>query len=93
MTVEMIRQKVATVAKKYPVKRITLFGSRAEGTNHEDSDVDLIIEFLEPISLLKLSEITIQLEEILGIHVDLIHGPVLKNDLLEVKREVELYAA
>lgn len=93
MTVEMIRQKVVTVAKKYPVKRIVLFGSRAEGTNHESSDVDLIIEFLEPISLLKLSEIRIQLEETLGIHVDLIHGPVLKNDLLEIKREIELYAA
>lgn len=53
----------------------------------------MMIEVLEPISLLKLSEIRIQLEETLGIHVDLIHGPVLKNDLLEIKREVELYAA
>ena len=64
-----------------------------EMIRQKDSDVDLMIEFLEPISLLKLSEIRIQLEEALGIHVDLIHGPVLKNDLLKIKREVELYAA
>lgn len=57
MTIKEIERSVLTVIENYPVKRVVLFGSRAEGTNHEYSDVDLIMEFFEPVSLLTLSEI------------------------------------
>lgn len=72
---------------------IVLFGSRAEKTNRENSDVDLIMEFLEPISLFTLSDIRLRLEEILGLEVDIIHGPIREGDLIVVGKEIELYAA
>ena len=75
------------------IKKITLFGSRADNTNRPDSDVDLIIEFSEPISLLTLSKIRVQLEEMLGLDVDVVHGPLQDSDLLEVNKEVDLYVA
>ena len=53
----------------------------------EDSDVDLIVEFLRPISILTL------LEELLKSKVDLIHGPLRETDMIHVGREVVLYAA
>ena len=74
-------------------ERIVLFGSRAEETNRENSDVDLIMEFSVPISLFVLSDIKIRLEEILGVSVDLIHGPIRDGDLTEVGKEIELYVA
>ncbi len=77
----------------YPIKRVVLFGSRASGKNRDDSDIDLIMEFSEPVSLLTLSEIKIRLEDVLGIEVDLVHGPVQAGDLIEVDEEIELYAA
>ncbi|MCM1424971.1 MAG: nucleotidyltransferase domain-containing protein, partial [bacterium] len=76
----------------YPIKRITLFGSRAAGTEHEDSDVDLIMEFSLPISLLTLSMIKLKLEEVLKVGVDIVHGPIEESDLIEIGKVVELYA-
>lgn len=93
MTNDIIRKKVLSIVDEYPIKRIVLFGSRAEETNHENSDVDLIMEFSEPISLLMLSEIRVRLEEILGLEVDIIHGPIRSEDLIEVRKEIELYVA
>lgn len=93
MTNDIIREKVLEIVDEYPVKRIVLFGSRAEETNHENSDVDLIMEFMEPISLLMLSEIRLRLEEILGLKVDIVHGPIRNGDFIEVGKEIELYVA
>lgn len=93
MTIETLKNHILTITAEYPIKRITLFGSRAEGTDHENSDVDLIMEFTSPISLLTLSSIKLRLEEILNLGVDIIHGPIAETDLIEVGKVVELYAA
>lgn len=93
MNNDLIKEKVLLIVKEYPVKRIVLFGSRAEKTNSDNSDVDLIMEFLEPVSLLILSDIKLRLEELLGLDVDIVHGPVREGDLIEVGKEIELYAA
>ena len=89
----MISEKVQEVVKEYPISRICLFGSRAAGTNREDSDVDFIMEFSEPMSLLRLSMLRIRLEELLQLEVDIVHGPLRESDMLEVDKVVELYAA
>lgn len=93
MTIENIREKMIFIVEEYPIEKISLFGSRANGTNREDSDVDLIIEFNKPISLLTLSSIKIKLEEALKLEVDIIHGPMQETDLIEVDKVVEIYAA
>lgn len=93
MTTETIRNSVLTLVNEYPIKKIILFGSRAEGINNEDSDVDLIMEFSMPVSLLTLSMIKLKLEENLHVGVDVIHGPIKETDLIEVGKVVELYAA
>lgn len=93
MTIEKLKNSILTIVNEYPIKRITLFGSRAAGTNNEDSDVDLIIEFSLPVSLLTLSMIKLKLEEILKVGVDVIHGPIEESDLVEIGKVVELYAA
>lgn len=93
MTIEMLKSNILTIVNDYPIKRITLFGSRAAGTEHEDSDVDLIMEFSIPISLLTLSMIKLKLEDILKVGVDIVHGPIEESDLIEIGKVVELYAA
>ncbi|MCM1539090.1 MAG: nucleotidyltransferase domain-containing protein [bacterium] len=93
MTIEMLKSNILTIVNDYPIKRITLFGSRAAGTDHEGSDVDLIMEFSLPISLLTLSMIKLKLEEILKVGVDIVHGPIEDSDLIEIGKVVELYAA
>ena len=93
MDIETMKNIIYPIAIEYPIKKITLFGSRADNTNRPDSDVDLIIEFSEPISLLTLSKIRVHLEEVLGLDVDVVHGPIQETDLIEVNKEVELYVA
>ena len=44
-------------------------------------------------TLLTLSEIQCQLEDMLNLDVDVIHGPIRDTDLIEVGKEIELYAA
>ena len=52
-TLDMIRAAVHRAAAEYPVKRVELFGSYANGTADEESDVDFLVEFAEnPTSLL-----------------------------------------
>lgn len=93
MDIKTIRTIVSKVASEFPIKKVTLFGSRANNTNREDSDVDLIIEFSTPVSLLMLSRVRLRLEELLQLNVDVIHGPLRADDLLVVDKEVELYVA
>lgn len=93
MTIELLKNSILSVVKEYPIARVDLFGSRAAGTNKEDSDVDLIMEFSTPVSLLTLSMIKLKLEEMLKVGVDIVHGPIENSDFIEVGKVVELYAA
>jgi len=87
-----LKKQIEKVAEKYSVKKVVLFGSRALGTNRENSDVDLIAEFSKPVSIITLSKMKNELEDLLGLNVDLIHGPLEKNDIIKVKKVVEVYA-
>jgi hypothetical protein len=93
MTIDFIKENILKLIGRYPIKRITLFGSRADGTNRVDSDVDLIIEFTAQVSILTLSQIKCELEELIGLNVDVIHGPIREDDMIEVGKVLELYAA
>ena len=93
MSNDQIKAAVLSIVDKYNISRATLFGSRASGTNREDSDVDLIVEFSCRVSLLTLSELTTELEEILELEVDVVHGPIREDDMIEIHDEVLLYAA
>ena len=93
MTIERLKEVILLISEKYPIEKVYLFGSRADGTNKSDSDVDLIMEFSKRVSLLTLSSVKIELEELLDLEVDIVHGPLRETDLIEVKKVVELYAA
>ena len=94
LTIEEIKKTVAEIAPKYNLKKVTLFGSRANGTATENSDVDLIVEFEKrAVSLFTLAGLMNDLEDIFGVGVDVIHGPKKDSWMLEIEREIEIYAA
>lgn len=93
MTTNDIKKTVVTFVDKYSIKSIVLFGSRAAGTNTANSDVDLIVEFFNPVSLITLSKLKLDVEAALGLDVDIVHGPLSSNDMIEIGKEVVLYAA
>ena len=94
LTIEDIKKAVEKIAPKYNVIKVTLFGSRARGNFRNDSDVDLIVEFTTPaVSLFTLTGLQIDLEEIFGVGVDVIHGPKKDSWIIEIDKEIEIYAA
>lgn len=88
-----IASGVQEVVVDYPVERIELFGSYAQGRATEKSDVDLLVEFTSlAVSLLTISSMRRKLEQKLGVSVDLIHAPLPEDSFLEVGNTVILYA-
>ncbi len=94
ITINHITQAAATVAGEFPIKRILLFGSYAENSQTERSDVDFMIEFEDSaVSLLTLSALKNRLQDLLSTEVDIIHIPLPKDALIEPGKVVEVYAA
>lgn len=93
-TLDMIRQAVHTAAAQYPVKRVELFGSYANGTADENSDVDFLVEFSEnPTSLLHICGFRETLSELLDLDVDIVKLPRKHDDGLTIDRMVRMYGA
>ncbi|MCH5227643.1 MAG: nucleotidyltransferase domain-containing protein [Muribaculaceae bacterium] len=58
--------------KDKPVDRVWLFGSYARGDFSNSSDIDLLVDFNQTISLLTQAKYIIDLEEMLEIPVDIV---------------------
>ena len=75
LTREQIRQKLqenhSYLSSKYGLKRIGIFGSYANGTQVESSDIDIIVEFKRPLGL-KFVEFTEYLEDLLEKKTDIL---------------------
>ena len=92
MTIEDIKKITNSIAQKYQIKKIIMFGSRASKTNRENSDVDFIVEFSQPVSLITIAKLQMELEEALKLDVDIVHGPIKDNDMLKINQEIEIYS-
>ncbi|GAB3934094.1 nucleotidyltransferase family protein [Larkinella terrae] len=66
---------------RYPLVSIALFGSYADGTATEESDVDIMVEFSEPVGF-EVVDLAIELEELLQKKVDLVTRKAIKPRLL-----------
>ncbi len=69
--IKKIRENRKFLQEKYKVKGIAIFGSRARKEESEGSDVDIILEFSEPIGW-EIVEIKEYLESLLGLKVDIL---------------------
>jgi len=86
MSLDELKQRILPVLEKFEVSRAGVFGSAARGEAREDSDLDLLVEFRGKKSLLDLSGLKIELEELLGRKVDVLTynslHPLLKDKIL-----------
>jgi len=68
---QRLKSELQFINQHYGVKKIGLFGSYARNEQHEDSDIDLLVEFEKPIGL-KFFELSDYLEKCFGKKVDLL---------------------
>lgn len=82
------RRSVQRVFEAYGVHGVRIFGSVARGTDRPGSDLDLIAVFPKGFGLFRLMELEAELEEILGVPVDVVSdSPHTAASLQQGKRE------
>jgi len=79
--IKILKSKKNFLKKKYKVKNIALFGSYVREENKPTSDIDILVEFYEPISLLKFIELENYLSNIFETKVDLVVKSALKKNI------------
>lgn len=79
---ENYKSEIMSVASKYGVSDIRVFGSVARGDAHDDSDIDLMAKFPEKFSLLDLVRLERDLSEIVNRKVEVAEEGYI-NPLIE----------
>ncbi|MEE8358595.1 MAG: nucleotidyltransferase family protein [Candidatus Hydrothermarchaeales archaeon] len=88
---ETLRKYKPVLSEKFKVKEIGIFGSYVRGEDVKESDVDILVEFSEPVGweFIDLKEF---LEEILDKEVDLVTVKALKPQLKDRILKEVVYA-
>ena len=90
-TEEIIRNVVQGLKSTYDLRTVSIFGSYAEGRATANSDLDLLVEFDYPtVSLIKLNALKYDLEDALGLPVDVIHAPLPANSMIQPGKVVRV---
>jgi len=84
---EKLRPAVLEVAQRYGASNLRVFGSVALNQEHEDSDLDLLVDLPPSQSLLALVGIAQELEQLLGCPVDVAEPdslhPLIRSEVLQ----------
>ena len=82
---QKLRAYLPEIKDQYKIKKIGIFGSYVRGEEHENSDIDILVEFSSDIEfgLLTFCQLENKLSEKLGRTVDLVTKDGLKPRLGE----------
>jgi len=88
--IQILKENDRILKERFKVKSIGVFGSVTRGEQKETSDVDVIVEFYEPVGweIVDLKEF---LEELLGVRVDVVtKKAAMRKSMLwkSIEREV-----
>lgn len=76
------------------IQTVTLFGSYANGTQDDASDVDLLVGFSSSVvSFFTLARALEAMESAFDVPVDLVQDPLPHDALLDIREKVPLYEA
>lgn len=90
MNIDSVAQ---SVLRTYPVKRAALFGSAARGNMTEQSDIDMLVEFLPDTRGIVFFGLQTDLEDAFGRRVDLLTYDALYREAKPLFRNAVLHDA
>ena len=64
------RVQVLEIARAHGARNVRVFGSVAQGTDRDGSDLDLLVDVDESVSLFTLAGLEQALRDLLGVRVD-----------------------
>lgn len=74
---QVLRSEMPLLQERYGITRMALFGSFAQGTPRDDSEVDIVVETSRPLGL-KFFELSDYLAQRLGRMIDLLTFRMLR---------------
>ncbi|MEN6379810.1 MAG: nucleotidyltransferase domain-containing protein [Methanofastidiosum sp.] len=80
---DKIREIIIPILKKHNVKRASLFGSIVSGNYTAKSDIDILVELEDDLSLLDFIDIKLEIEDATNKKVDLVEYDMIKPALRE----------
>jgi hypothetical protein len=83
MTIEEIKSKIVPILKRHGIKKAAIFGSFVKGKVKSSSDVDVLVEIKNDMSLLDFVGMKLELEEAINRKVDLVEYETIKPLLRE----------
>jgi predicted nucleotidyltransferase len=81
MVLNTLNKKIADTLRKYPVSKAAIFGSFAKGTQTKNSDIDILIEPSEPISLFTILQLENELGKIMKRRIDIVEYTAIKPSI------------
>ena len=75
---EILREQLPTLGEQYNVATLEVFGSYVRHEEKKNSDLDVLVTFSRPPSLLKFVRLENYLSDTLGVKVDLVMKDSLK---------------
>ena len=77
--------------EKYKITEIGIFGSYIRGDQKKESDLDVLVEFSEPVSLLDLIGAENYISDLIGRKVDLVPREDIRPELKQVILDEVVY--
>jgi predicted nucleotidyltransferase len=74
-----LRNALPELKRRYPIRSLGVFGSLARGDARADSDVDILVEFDQPVDFFAYYALEQRLGELAGRPVDLVTRASLKR--------------
>lgn len=75
------REEVLAVAGRRGARNLRVFGSVARGDDGPTSDIDLLVDLDEGVSLIGLAGLENELSDVLGVQVEVVPASMLKPRL------------
>jgi predicted nucleotidyltransferase len=79
---QVLQEHKGELADRFKVSKLGIFGSYARGDQDEQSDLDVIVEFAQPVGF-EFIHLADRLEELVGMKVDLLTPDSIKPNRRE----------
>ena len=78
---ELLTRSKPTLAERYGVTQLALFGSTARNNARSDSDIDILVAFDGPATSERYFGVQFYLEDLFGCEIDLVTEKALRAEL------------
>ena len=86
----LLSQNKSNLENRFKVRRMALFGSYARGDQRSDSDVDILVD-IDPSVGLEFVTLAEQIEQLLGLPVELVSRRAIKPNKLKYIEQDLIY--